>query len=111
MSYRSRVYRQRNAQQNENEQSRDQDKFFSRASEKSGEHGSRNAFFQAKSNDAAGEKDPLEKQANQNAKAVSDQEPVKDKKDEAIQKLSTPEEDKQTSTNDERLRNDKEKQS
>jgi hypothetical protein len=111
MSYRSRVYRQRNTQQNENDQSKDQDKFFSKASEKSGEHGSKNAFFQAKSNDAAGEKDPLEKQADQKAKAVTNQDPVKDKKDEAVQKLSTREEDKQTSTNDERVKKDKEKQS
>ena len=111
MSYRSRIYRQRNAQQNEHDQSKDQDKFFSRASEKSSVNGSKNAFFQAKSNDAVGAEDALEKEANKSATDVANQDPVKDKKEETIQKLSTPEEDKQTSTNDERLKNDKEKQS
>jgi len=111
MSYRSRVYRQRNTQQNENDKSKDQDKFFSRSSEKSNGNGTKNAFFQAKSNDAAGAEDSMEKEANQSATAVANQDPAKDKKDETIQKLSTPEEDKQTSTNDERQKNDKEKQS
>ena len=54
--------------------------------------------------------DALEKQAEQQAASVPNQEQVKDKKDEAIQKLAMPEEDKQTSTNDERQKNDKEKQ-
>jgi hypothetical protein len=111
MSYRSRVYRQRNAQQNEHDQSKEQDKFFSRSSEKSGSNGSKNAFFQAKPNDASGGEDALEKEANKSATEVANQDPVKDKKEETIQKLATPEEDKQTSTNDERQKNDKEKQS
>lgn len=111
MSYRSRVYRQRNAQQNEHDQSKDQDKFFSRTSEKSGSNDSKNAFFQAKSNNTSGAEDSLEKEANKSAEAMANQEAVKDKKEETIQKLATPEEDKQTSTNDERLKNDKEKQS
>ena len=111
MSYRSRVYRQRNTQQNENDKSKEQDKFFNRASEKSNANGTKNAFFQAKSNDAAATEDPMEKEANQSASAITNQDPAKDKKDETIQKLSTPEEDKQTSTNDERQKNDKEKQS
>jgi len=108
MSYRSRVYRQRNTQQNEKDQNKDQDKFFSRSSEKS-EQVSKSAFFQAKSNDAGGDKDALEKQANKTAEAVAKPDAVKDKKDEAIQKLSTPEDDKQTSTNDERQKKDKDK--
>jgi len=111
MSYRSRVYRQRNVQQNENDQSKDRDKFFSRTSEKSGRNSSKNAFFQAKPNDASAGEDALEKEANKSANAVANQDQVKDKKDETIQKLATPEEDKQTSTNDERQKNDKEKQS
>lgn len=111
MSYRSRVYRQRNAQQNEHDQSKEQDKFFSKTAEKSGSNGSRNAFFQKKSNDTTGAEDALEKEANKSATAISNQDTVKDKKEETIQKLATPEEDKQTSTNDERLKNDKEKQS
>jgi hypothetical protein len=110
MSYRSRVYRQRNAQQNEHDQSKDQDKFFSKASEKSKSNGTKNAFFQAKSNDATGTEDSLEKEANKSAAEMASKD-VKDKKDETIQKLATPEEDKQTSTNDERQKNDKEKQS
>jgi hypothetical protein len=109
MSYRSRVYRQRNPQQTEKD-SKEQDKFFARATEKSHGNGTKNAFFQAKSNDASAGEDALEKQADQQAAAVPAQDQVKDKKDEAIQKLATPEEDKQTSTNDERLKNDKEKQ-
>jgi hypothetical protein len=112
MSYRSRVYRQRNAQQNEHDQSKDQDKFFSRASGKSRGNGTKNAFFQAKSNDAAaGAEDALEKEANKSATEVTKQDPAKDKKEETIQRLATPEEDKQTSTNDERQKKDKEKQS
>jgi|GEM_PF-3325529 hypothetical protein len=111
MSYRSRVYRQRNTQQNENEKSKDQDKFFSKGSEKSKMTGSRNAFFQAKSNDPATGENALEKEANQKAATAVKPDPVKDKKDETIQKLSTPEEDKQTSTNDERMKKDKDKQS
>jgi len=103
MSYRSRVYRQRNTQQNENDQSKDQDKFFSKASEKTNKRGNGNAFFQAKSNDPAAGENALEKEANQQAASAVKPDPVKDKKDETIQKLSTPEEDKQTSTNDERM--------
>ena len=109
MSYRSRVYRQRNPQQSEKD-SKDQDKFFSRASEKSPASGTKNAFFQAKSNDAPAPENELEKQAEQKAAAAPAKENLKDKKDEAIQKLATPEEDKRTSTNDERQKNDKEKQ-
>jgi len=111
MSYRSRVYRQRNANQHENDQAQDQEKFFSRSSEKSGDKGSKSAFFQAKSNDAAAPEDALEKEANKSATAVAGQEPAKDKKDETIQKAATPEEDKKTSTNDQRMKQDKEKQS
>ncbi len=112
MSYRSRVYRQRNTQQSEHEKSKDQDKFFSRSSEKSNVNGAKNAFFQAKPADAAaGAEDAMEKEANQSATQVAEQDPAKDKKDETIQRLATPEEDKQTSTNDERQKNDKDKQS
>lgn len=110
MSYKSRVYRQRNAQQNEHDQSKDQEKFFSRTSEKSGSNGTKNAFFQAKSNNTTGAEDSLEKEANKSAAEMANKD-VKDKKEETIQKLATPEEDKQTSTNDERQKNDKEKQS
>lgn len=109
MSYRSRVYRQRNPQQTDRD-SKEQDKFFTRSTEKSKGNGTKNAFFQAKSNDTTGADDALEKQAEQQAASVPNQEQVKDKKDEAIQKLAMPEEDKQTSTNDERQKNDKEKQ-
>ena len=111
MSYRSRVYRQRNTQQNESDQSRDRGKFFSKTSEKSNGNGTKNAFFQAKSDDTPGGGDALEKEAEQSATALAEQDAVKDKKDETIQKLATPEKDKQTSTNDERQKNDKEKQS
>jgi hypothetical protein len=110
MSYRSRVYRQRNPQQNEKD-SKDQDKFFTRTAEKTTATGTKNAFFQAKPNDTPGSDDAIEKQASQNAAAVPSKDNMKDKKDETIQKLATPEEDKQTSTNDERQKNDKEKQS
>jgi len=110
MSYRSRVYRQRNAHQNENDQAQEQEKFFSRSSEKSGDQGSKGAFFQAKSNDAAAPEDALEKEANKSAAAVTGQDPAKDKKDETIQKAATPEEDKKASTNDERMKQDKDKQ-
>lgn len=109
MSYRSRVYRQRNTQQNEYDHSKDQDKFFNKGPEKSATNGSKNAFFQAKSNDATGGEDALEKEANKSTTAIGEQNAMKDKKDETIQKLATPEEDKQASTNDERQRNDKEK--
>lgn len=111
MSYRSRVYRQRNAQQNEHERSKDQDKFFSRSSEKAGS-GSKNAFFQAKPEDSpAASEDALEKEANKSAAEVTGKDPAQDKKEETIQRLATPEEDKLTSTNDERQKNDKDKQS
>lgn len=111
MSYRSRVYRQRNAHQNEGEQSKDQDKFFSRSPEKSKVNASKASFFQAKPTDAAkGADDALEKEANQSANKMANPDLAKDKKDEAIQRLATPEEDKKTSTNDERQKNDKDKQ-
>jgi hypothetical protein len=110
MSYRSRVYRQRNAHQ-DNDKAQDQEKFFSRSSEKSGDKGSKGAFFQAKSNEAGTSEDALEKEADKSATAVANQDPAKDKKDETIQKAATPEEDKQTSTNDERMKQDKDKQS
>jgi hypothetical protein len=111
MSYRSRVYRQRNTQQNENDKSKEQDKFFNRSSEKSNVNGTKNSFFQAKSNDAASAEDRNEKEANQSATSVANQDVTKDNNDETRQKLSTPQEDEQTSTNDERLKNDKDKQS
>ena len=111
MSYRSRVYRQRNAHQNENEQAQDQEKFFSRSTEKSGDKGNKGAFFQAKPNDAAAPEDALEKEANKTAQAVAGQGPAKDKKEETIQKQATPEEDKKAATNDERMKQDKDKQS
>ncbi|OQP60573.1 hypothetical protein A3860_32685 [Niastella vici] len=110
MSYRSRVYRQRNAHQHENEQPQEE-KFFSRSGEKSGDKGSKGAFFQAKPNEAGTAEDALEKEANKTANAVAKQDPTKDKKDEAIQKAATPEEDKKTATNDERMKQDKDKQS
>src|SRR4029078_2946877 len=81
MSYRSRVYRQRNPQQNEKD-SKDQDKFFTMSSEKSPAAGAKNAFFQAKPNDTPGSDDALEKEANKKADAVPDRNNVKDKKDE-----------------------------
>ena len=110
MSYRSRVYRQRNVQHNEKDASKDQEKFFSNSVEKT--NGSKNAFFQAKANDpAAGSGDAMEKEADKTAAQVTGAEPVSDKKDETIQRLATPEEDKQTSTNDERMKQDKEKKS
>lgn len=111
MSYRSRVYRQRNAHQQENDQAQEQEKFFSRSGEKSGDKGSKGAFFQAKSNDVAAPEDALEKEANKTAQAVAGPGQAKDKKEETIQKLATPEEDKKTSTNDERMKQDKDKQS
>jgi hypothetical protein len=43
--------------------------------------------------------------------SVEDYKTQLDKKDETIQRLATPEEDKQTSTNDERMKQDKDKQS
>jgi hypothetical protein len=111
MSYRSRVYRQRNTQQNEHDQSRDQDKFFGKSSRESGSKGAKNTFFQAKSNDTSGADDSLEKEANNSAAAMANQDAQKGKEEETIQKLATPEEDKLTSTNDERQKNDKERQS
>lgn len=111
MSYKSRVYRQRNAHQNESEQSKEQGKFFTSVSEKSSEQGGKSAFFQAKSEEPAAGGDALEKEAEKTATTVADQDAEKNKKDETIQKLATPEEDKKTITNDERQKNDKEKQS
>lgn len=110
MSYKSRVYRQRNAHQHDNEQSKEPDKFFTRAAEKSDAKAGKTPFFQAKSNEPAATDDKKEKQADQAAKAVTDQPPANDKKEETIQKLSTPEEDKKPATNDERMKNDKDKQ-
>lgn len=109
MSYKSRVYRQRNAHLHDNEQNKEQDKFFSSSAEKTNAKNGKTPFFQAKSTEVSPD-DKMEKQADQAAKAVTEKPPLKDKKDETIQKLSTPEEDKQTSTNDERMKNDKDKQ-
>ncbi len=110
MTYRSRVYRQRNVQQANNEKAKDQDKFFSSNTEKG--NGSKNAFFQAKANDpVGGSGDALEKEAETKAAQVNAADAVSEKKDEAVQRLATPEEDKQTSTNDERMKQDKDKQS
>lgn len=110
MRYGSRIYRQRNVQQSEKDSSKDQEKFFSQSAEKS--NGSKNAFFQAKANDpVVGSGDAMEKEADAKAAQVTGSEPVSDKKEETVQRLATPEEDKQTSTNDERMKQDKDKQS
>ncbi len=136
MSYRTRIYRQRNTRQSENDKSAEQDKFFNRSSGKGGQNGTKNAFFQAKSNDAPGGEDALEKEAGKNEQASAEKDPAaakdpastdkdpaaeqkdagakdpaEDKKEEKIQRLATPEEDKKTATNDERQKNDKDKQS
>lgn len=107
-NYRTRVYRQRNSQAADKEKAPDQEKFFGPRHTTKGKS---SPFFQAKDVDTATSGDKKEKQADEMAKQVVNSQGAEKKDGDTIQKLATPEEDKSTATTDERMKNDKEKQS
>jgi peptidoglycan hydrolase-like protein with peptidoglycan-binding domain len=103
MSYRSRVYRQRNPDKHDDKQ---KPGFFS----KKNDDARKGAFFQAKM-EVNEPGDRFEQEADTVANAVaskSNEAPIKEEKGPAgIQKLATSEKDEEPGTNDERMKNDK----
>ncbi len=112
MSYSTRVYRQRNAHTFDNEVNKEQTSFFSSAKESNGAKGNKPSFFQAKLS-VGQSNDKYEQEADAVAnKVVSHQAgnaPVTQKKEiSSIQRYATPVEEEKFSTNDERMKHDKE---
>jgi Domain of unknown function (DUF4157) len=112
MSYSTRVYRQRNAHVFDNDASKEQSSFFTKSKEQSASKGGKPTFFQTKLS-IGQPNDAYEKEADAVASAVVNHQPgnapvVQQKKISSIQRLATPLEEEKTSTNDERMKKDKE---
>ncbi len=112
MSYSTRVYRQRNAHAFDNEANKEQSSFFSSANESRGTKGNKPSFFQAKLS-VGQPNDNYEQEADSVASKVVDHQsgnaPVTQKKDiSSIQRYATPLKEEKFSTNDERMKQDKE---
>lgn len=112
MSYSTRVYRQRNAHVYDNDASKEQSSFFSKSNDQASSKGSKPSFFQAKLS-IGQPNDAYEKEADAVASAVVNHQPgntpvVQQKKISSIQRLATPLEEEKLSTNDERIKKDKE---
>ncbi len=112
MSYSTRNYRQRNPHVYENEANKEQAAFFSKSNENSASKGNRSSFFQAKLS-IGQPNDHYEKEADAMASAVvnntkSNAPAVQQGSISSIQRYATPLEDEKTSTNDERIKLDKE---
>ena len=112
MSYSTRVYRQRNAHTFDNEANKEQSSFFSSAKESKGTKGNKPSFFKAKLS-VGQANDKYEQEADAVASKVVDHRPgnapVTQKKEISnIQRYATPVEEEKLSTNDERMKHDKE---
>lgn len=108
MSYTSRVYRQRNA--HTHDETKDQSPFFTKSEKQSGGRQKGTPFFQTKL--SVGEPgDQYEKEADSVAASVVNKKtpgPVmQQKKISSIQRLATSQEEEKTSTNDERMKQDR----
>src|SRR5688500_11759761 len=111
MSYSSRVYRHRNAHTHENDNDNGQSSFFKKADKQSTGAKSSNAFFQAKlSVNQPGDK--YEREADSVANTVvnnTGSSPVVQQKEiSGIQRLSTSPAEEKISTDEERMKRDKE---
>jgi hypothetical protein len=112
MSYYTRVYRQRNAHTYDNEVNKEPSSFFSNSKETGGAKSGNNSFFQAKLS-VGQPNDKYEQEADAVANKVVDAQSgnanVVQKKDiSSIQRYATPLEEEKFSTNDERIKHDKE---
>ncbi len=112
MSYESRVYRQRNAHVYDNDSNIEATSFFNKSSDAGGSKGGKSAFFQPKLS-IGQPNDAYEQEADAVANAVVNHQPgnapvVQQKKISSIQRLATPLEEEKLSTNDERMKKDKE---
>jgi outer membrane protein OmpA-like peptidoglycan-associated protein/uncharacterized protein YlaI len=112
MSYSTRVYRQRNAHVFDNDASKEESSFFTKSNEQSASKGGKPAFFQPKLS-IGQPNDAYEQEADAVASAVVNHRPgntpvIQQKKISSIQRLATPLEDEKLSTNDERMKRDKE---
>jgi len=112
MSYSSRVYRQRNAHTYDNEAGKEKQDFFNGSKESSKSKGGKPSFFQAKLT-VGQPNDKYEQEADSVANAVVNHQQgnapvVQQKEISSIQRYATPVEDEKFSTNDERMKNDKE---
>ena len=105
-----RVSRQPNANMHDNE-TKEQPAFFSKADERSPAKGNKPAFFQA--NLSVGQpNDVYEREADEVANAIVNRRPgaiplIQQKRISSIQRLATPIEEEKFSTNDERMKHDK----
>lgn len=112
MSYSTRVYRQRNAHVFDNDASKEESSFFTKSNKQSSSKGGKSAFFQPKLS-IGQPNDVYEKEADAVASAVLNHQPgatpvIQQKKISSIQRLATPLEEEKLSTNDERMKKDKE---
>jgi len=112
MSYSTRVYRQRNAHVYDNDANKEQPSFFSKSGGQTASQGNKPSFFQAKLS-IGQSNDIYEQEADAVAGAVVNHQQgtppvVQQKKISSIQRLATPLEDEQFSTNDERMKRDRE---
>lgn len=111
MSYSTRVYRQRNAHVHDNETNKEQSSFFHKKNENAAMQQG-NSFFQTKLS-VGQPNDAYEKEADSVANAIVNHQPgnkpvVQQKKISTIQRLATPLEEEKLSTNEERMKMDKE---
>lgn len=111
MSYTSRVYRHRNAHTHENDSDNEQSSFFSKSDKQSASGKGHKPFFQAKLNvNQPGDK--YEKEADAVANNVvnkkSDKPAIEEEKITGVQRLATSAADEKFSTDEERMKNDKE---
>jgi Domain of unknown function (DUF4157) len=112
MSYSSRVYRQRNAHIHDNDANKEQNSFFSKSDDQASAKGSKPSFFQAKLS-VGQPNDKYEQEADAVANSVVNHRQgntpvVQQKEISSIQRYATPMEDEKFSTNDERMKHDKE---
>lgn len=110
MSYSSRVYRQRNAHTHENDNDNEKSSFFKKSEKQSTSSKGGNAFFQAKMNvNEPGDK--YEKEADSVASSVTNKDAgtpaVEEKEISGIQRLATSDAEEKLSTDEERMKRDK----
>ena len=112
MSYSNRVYRQRNTHVYDNETNKEQAAFFSKSNDQAGAKGNKPSFFQARLS-VGQPNDKYEQEADAVANSVVNHQNnnapvIQQKKISSIQRYATPAEEEKFSTNDERMKHDKE---
>ncbi|MFM9907932.1 MAG: DUF4157 domain-containing protein [Chitinophagaceae bacterium] len=112
MSYSNRIYRQRNAHAYDTGAKKEQSSFFNKSTDQTTSKAGKSSFFQAKLS-VGQPNDKYEQEADAVANAIVNHQPgnapvVQQKKISTIQRLATPMEEEKLSTNDERMKRDKE---